>query len=103
MVKIHAPAAPEIASSLRPDDGHRRATFYRSVPLGLHGQLGLLGNLIKRHIDLVALPLRVNEDLPPLPAAHHVGNRPETFERIAELPPARAHIVRFIAHPYQVI
>jgi hypothetical protein len=59
--------------------------------------------MVDTDTDLVAYA--TGRDIHPalLGAAEDIGQRPETFERIAKLPPTGRDIIRLIADPHGVI
>jgi hypothetical protein len=65
-------------------------------------QDGLLGNAIQRDGDAMLYPPGNHLD-GSLFAPSDIRSRPYTLQRIAKLPTARAHVVRLIAHPDEII
>jgi hypothetical protein len=64
--------------------------------------VGLLGDTIKRHGDLVG-DAACGHLHRAIFTMCHIGRRPQAFQRIAELPAARADVVGLIAHPDEII
>src|SRR5215510_14507096 len=85
-----------------PVDRDARATFYKRVRVGgeLYGRL--LRNLVEGHVNLVRHPASADLD-PAVGAVHDIGSGPDALECIAELAPRRAHVMRLITHPHEII
>ena len=93
-----------IASDLRPVDRDFGADFYFCVWDGRQRECRPLGDLIDAHANFVAHAVGQYIDLASLrTATEDIRQRPETFERIAELPPTRRDIIRLIGDAHGII
>jgi hypothetical protein len=84
-------------------DRQRGASF--SLSGLLHGQryLGLLRQLVELHVNLIPPAPRLDVHAAHSVTTHHIRRGPDTLECIAQLAPARADVVRFIADAHQIV
>src|SRR6266511_252105 len=100
--KLHHRPGPTSFAIPGPDHGDECSVFYKSIRRGHKPELRPLGDAIEAYRDLISRSTGHHFDIAVL-AMRDIGRRPQAFQRVAQLPTARADVVCLITHTHQIV